>query len=278
MSWFSKKSDAPSLAWMEEAAKESQFTPDLSQLMKSQFQLLFIYDRMMRGFPDYGKVDTHSVYQATAYTEGKFSMIKRELGGESYPVAFDQMIRLKDWEILDIVMQDTVREIARLHSHVPRPQLVKGQLHAVRPYHFLELDKLMQNGVIFQRKRVKLITPYRKKVGNIVQPGDFTVENSAWMYIGVPDYWRPLLTQPSQYSKVQVFQSRKEFLDPYYYFSKLEINDQQTDIAQPVSRVSEERIRHVRGQFRQLRRRTLILLRLRILSFREWWRAKFRRR
>jgi Gamma-glutamyl cyclotransferase, AIG2-like len=180
---------------MREAYHETYFTPDMVTLEKYQFQLLFIYDRMMHNYPEHMLIEEHGVQLPTAFSLPEFSLWKHELGLESYPVA----IRTRHKEILC----PTAR--------------VKGELYAMRPYQFLELDKHRLNGVEFIRERVQLVVPYH----SARNPGIQCLQGiKAWMYVGNPDYWNDQLDGGFSFRPATLLEAHNQYLKKYYFFHK----------------------------------------------------------
>jgi hypothetical protein len=118
---------------------------------------------------------------------------------------------------------------------------IKGEVYKVRPQQFhLELDRYRQNTVEYRRERVRLIVPYRKVeflrdhnldpsfgVQEAFSRSDYTgssVKTSeevvaiirAWMYIGEPKYWDPLISA-YDYGHIETFRAKnRRWLQEYY--------------------------------------------------------------
>jgi len=193
----------PSARWLELADDEVQFTPDLWNMERRQLQLLFVYDEMMKGHHEHDLIREHSVGVATAYTEERFILWKKNLGKLSYPIP-----------------------LAKKYLSVPSAK-IKGELYGVLPPQFKELDKHKLNGVHFIRVRVNVSVPYRRIVKTREQQGTVMLDEEvqrirAWMYIGVPSFWDDQIDSGYLFSPVQSYSPNREWLDKYYYFSQKE--------------------------------------------------------
>jgi hypothetical protein len=199
------------IAQLSESCRKS---PDLGELEQYEFQLLFAADRTQRGCSEYSMIE-ESVYTGYyGYTLDKFCYY-----------------RLRDG--LPIPMRAT--SDLRL-PRFPPPLKVRGEIHAVRPHQFRELDNLKDNGVQFQRQRVDLLIPHRpvykiperysngKPIPLMTDQYSLGVERvvpiKAWMYIGVPDYWDELMdagyNSSSFFTTVENYKDDRVWLQEYY--------------------------------------------------------------
>lgn len=213
--------------WLTESVIHS---PDLSKLEQYEFQLLFCPDDTQRGYPQYPLIED-SAFVCTGYTQKMFNYWQQRDGSLPIPMeAGDNPIRSRFF---------------------PPPLKVKGELHAIRPYQFRDLDNYKDNLIQFERKRVRLLIPYREVLnlpepsnGNtrdgIVQPLPLQLMGKqgvlspyekvhtvkAWMYVGRPDYWSDILDagfNSHPFKPVQSHVSRRAWLKEYYSYPKREI-------------------------------------------------------
>lgn len=212
----------PDAQWIAEASSQNPLTPDAWVLSRFQYQLLFVYGTQMRGHPQHELVMNHGAYAATAYTDGKFSLWKKRLGHESYPIALEGSgWRRPDW--------------AR-----PPHERVQGELYAIQTQQLIELDKHFQNTLEFKRKRVPLVLPYRElftvpgtplqqaidaSLGLDTKDQVVTTETKvhlvkAWMYIGCSEYWDEQLEH--MFAPVAIYQPKIGWLGDYYSFTRTE--------------------------------------------------------
>lgn len=222
----------PDAQWIAEASQLYPNTPDLWWLGKRHLQLIFVYGTQMRGHPQHELIDQHSVYAATTYTDGKFSLWKKKLGKESFPIAIEGSTPLPDGHLAAGWKPPTWA--------LPPRARIQGELYAIDTQQLIALDKHYQNTLEFQRKRVPLVIPYKKlyripgsamqqqiaeQMGGRFKDEVVTSENDvatvkAWMYIGKSEYW----TDQSDhlFSPGNTFRSRVGWLGDYYAFTKEE--------------------------------------------------------
>lgn len=210
----------PDAEWLGEASRMYPNTPDLVWLSRRPFHLLFVYGTQMRGHPQHELVMEHGAYMATTYTDEKFSLWKKRLGKESFPIALENSgWRKPDWA-------------------TPTHSRVQGELYAIEWEQLVELDKHFQNTLEFERKRIPLVLPYRnlyKIPGTPLQqaiewslkipPKDTVVTGAvavqtmrAWMYIGQSAYWDDQLAH--MFTPVQTYKPKLGWLGDYYAFTK----------------------------------------------------------
>lgn len=204
-------------------------SPDLGYLEQFEFQLLFCPDETQRGFPAHPLIED-SAFLCTAYTQKHFNYWQQRDG-------------------LPIPMLATNPTLTKLF---PPSLKVKGELHAIRPYQFKELDNYKDNRVQFIRKRVSLIVPYREVldlpeptepnvIDGVVQPLPLALMGKkgvlspyekvhivkAWMYTGNPAYWDDLFDAGYSshiFKAVRTVESRRPWLKEYYTYPKHEIS------------------------------------------------------
>lgn len=201
---FGFNNKVPSAEWLEAANDKTLYTPDVWEIERHPTQLIFVYDEMMKLHHKHKMVAEHSVTIGAALTIDKFTLWKKRLGKESYPIPLDGR-----W------------------SGVPRLR-IKGELYAVQSNQVKELDKYKVNGIYFLRQRVELAFPYTYIVwtnGDGVRAvGDCERKIEAWMYVGVPDFWADQLDGGYMFNPVKTYTPHKEWEDKYYYFSRQEYN------------------------------------------------------
>lgn len=179
-------------------------TPDRLWLERHDWRLLFVYCEMMHSRRMYHMLQEDSINLCKAFTEtDDWVMYKKKLGEETFPIAFK--------------------------SDLGKPLRIKGEIHAVRPHLFWNLlDKRFLNGTEFRRERVKLWVPYHiKHQGVTIDHNEFIQRISAFMYVGVPEYWNTQIDGGYSFAPVSAFKSNKEWVDgkrisSYYHYSRLE--------------------------------------------------------
>jgi hypothetical protein len=215
------KDDLPDRNELDQYMNRAFWTPDMYMLEQYQWQLLFVPDEVQRGGLQYDLIRTDSVFRGHAWTRHPFEFWLKELGDQSYPIPME------------------TKNTTVAPRYWPTPGKIMGEVHSIRPYLFRELDRHKLNGVQFFRRRVPLIFPYRqlllqenKDRRNTPLPlalrgkkGAMSPEivyiMRAWMYIGIPKYWRPLLKMGERYSSVQQYESKqRSWARPYYRYRR----------------------------------------------------------
>lgn len=208
MAWFSNgatRMTAPDIQWFAEKENETYYTPDVNMLEQRPWQNLFLFgeDR-----PDLGKnmakmEDDILDSPVVAFTRQHFSMYRKELGGESYPIALERKFAGND------------------HT------CIKGYVVTIRSSKLYELDNYRENGKLFIRKRVKLIIPYTriqwvKETTEAKRGGNQTVRAykhvKAHMYVGNPDYWDCQIDAGYIFSPVNRIVSQSPWMEDYIYY------------------------------------------------------------
>lgn len=202
--------------WINDSVK---YTPDNSKLEQYEFLLLFSPDETQRGYSHYSLIED-SVFECHAFTQ-KFYNYWQQRDGQLIPLEANAPAAVK---------------------YFPPSLRIKGELHAIRPYQFRELDAHKQNGIQYTRQRVKLLVPYRQVIisdyydedgkelpvclqgkKGVTGPEQIQVVK-AWMYVGREEYWDPILS-PFNFHAVQHHESRRPWLKEYYSHPKRTINE-----------------------------------------------------
>lgn len=216
--------DLPPKAWFDYARMSASRTPDIAKLEEYEFQLLFACDETQIGHNKYDLIKDGCVV-CPGFTQSSFNYWDSE-------TPFIPAVPLKSTSTYNI-------------TGFPPNAKIKGQLHAIRPYQFISLDNYKENGVQFQRERVKLIVPYRAvkwlrdpavapldmepitieqgnpyiadgNVPSIYTTKEMVVIIRAWMYIGIPEYWDKLITN-FDYGSVQTYIAKnRQWCHKYY--------------------------------------------------------------
>jgi len=203
-------------AFNHSALRRTQFTPDISELELHQFVLLFVCDDVMRAGKNYKLIAEHSAKAARGFTMKAFNFYSKRTDGMGIPMKVDAQPDRFSFTALKI----------------------KGEIHAVRPAAFPDLDRWYQNGQMFRRVRTKILYPTREH-GMIVNKDSMgrklpvalqgakhfllpeKVEPiEAWMYVGVPNYWNPLLDGGYEFETVPIRYPKEDrsWLVKYYHY------------------------------------------------------------
>jgi hypothetical protein len=209
---FKKEPDTPTLFEMEQAVSYSEFTPDIAILTRRQCNLFFVYDEMQEGHREFSLIQEHAIPLGVAFTQDNFVLYKRKLNALSYAFALDES------------------------PFVAPKTAIRGKLFAIPreedgSTRFIELDAVKRNGVQFERRRVTVIMPYfylgRDREGKPFR-GYWECPIRCYMYVGVQQYWKPLLEEPEGFflfDTVKTYTPNNPNLKEYYYYSKLEYED-----------------------------------------------------
>jgi hypothetical protein len=191
----------------------ARFTPDLHRLSNHYIQLLFVMDQLTVN--DRGLLNEDVALKlGYGFTRDKYSFWKKKLGHETFGIPLENTSFFA----------------------VPKAR-IKGSLYAVSVTQFWEkLDFYYQNGVLYERKRIKIVIPYVKELrrpDSIPEIEKRSCFLSAWAYIGVRDYWYHQLDAGYRFSPVHCFGNKKIVNSgvsglhemPYYRFTSLELKD-----------------------------------------------------
>lgn len=203
-----------------------KYTPDLGWLEQFEYQLLFCPDETQRALPSYTFIADDSAFVANCYTQKTYDYWEQRVGN----------LRM------GIPLPASNCTVGTLF---PRSRKIKGELHVVRPKAFIELDDYKQNTHMFIRKRVNVLLPHKPLLNRNVSLRDNGKELPlalqgrkimlgaervyiirAWMYVANPNYWDDLLDAGwSGFKHVHQFQSKRQWLGEYSYFTKHEFKD-----------------------------------------------------
>lgn len=163
----------PSLQELEQYSENVRYTPDTLLLERRAIWNVFVFDNLMKGKVNNALLGEDQVRHNWAFTKDHFTLWHKDEGRLS-----------------------TVIPLEETHKFAPFA-LVKGEIVSVRTQQIINvLDKTYENGVRFARKRVKLYIPFsygdlRDPKTRVSEP--FLSETEAWMYVGSPDFWGPMV-------------------------------------------------------------------------------------
>lgn len=190
--------------------RRTTFTPDAAILSRKESHLFFIADEMMEKHYDYARLGAEATNICQVLTQDKFSYWKKNLGKKSFALA--------------------------LENGYTEKRQIRGELHLLLTEQIFKLDEHRENGVQYDRKRVKLILPYTQTQMKYQQMG-FVLEDvplmdktiNAWMYVGRSEYWDKLLDGGYMFSPVKHFTPHNPLLQQYYYFTNREYDETTRD-------------------------------------------------
>lgn len=183
---------------------DTKFTRDGWKISMNQTQRLFLFDNFMTSAGNSDLLDRLAVRRCTAFTaKPEYAMYQHNLGKFSYPIAlFQQPKPTPKWA-----------------NPVDPPSRIKGEIFTVHPDLIFLLDKLHENGVRSQRHRINMRVPFFLKNDatlNLVR-GPYFATVTAWMYVGLPQYWEPLLDGGYQFTVAQSYESKRPWINRYYF-------------------------------------------------------------
>lgn len=217
-------SSIPSLQYLQSTPIQTH-TPDIAYLNQREHQLVFICDGMQHRLPDHASIEAYTGGVWPAFTEAPFSLWHRREDDNVIPLPY-------------------MNEFKRLTAPI------KGQLIRMLTPRLIKLDEDKQNGIQFNRVRVDLSVPHRLSwptrdregirylfnkrdvVKHGYAPPTHHHENDesfvmvtrystvkAWMYLGVPNYWKDQLDGGFAFKPVTRFTPNNKKLTPYYMFT-----------------------------------------------------------
>jgi hypothetical protein len=212
--FLTSTSEAATATSVADWASQNQYTPDIWQLEQFEWQHIFVPYPFQMDFSSEKEMleavrlgrPTHP----TCYTRHPFHMFVKDLGKNSYPIPIP-----KEFEPSNFLRWPAI------------PARIRGQMWSIPPKLFISLDKAKQNGVQFRRQRVHITLPWREVKYDDKSPlpyitDDYVVTKSAWMYIGLPDYWHDQIG--GIFTSCQVehkeFVTPKKWIDRFYEFEK----------------------------------------------------------
>lgn len=207
--------DLPEKEWFQFA--RNHHTPDIAKLEEYEYQLYFACDETQIKHLKHSLIKDGD-YQCPAFTQSSFNYW------------------LPEAPFLPPVAMEAMGYGEYIMPNAPPKAKIKGELHAIRPYQFKELDNYKENGVQFQRTRVKLIVPFRRIefvkdrynlpdwIDSVAEEGGksmgLTKESvaiiRAWMYTGVPKFWDKLISA-YDYRSVQAYEAKNRTWCKEYY-------------------------------------------------------------
>lgn len=188
--------------YVQSLRKGTQYTPDVPSLERKVYQFLFVPDETMSVHFDHDRLGSRARKVYDVQTVDKFALWKKKLGPQTSAIP-----------------------VRVAHRGAPL-RSIRGELFLVRSQQLFHLDSHRLNGVQFKRERLKMVLPYTQTHLRFGEFGYFLEEEAmidntinAWMYVGVTDYWDPLLDGGYSYSPVRRFTPHNKKLSEYYFFT-----------------------------------------------------------
>lgn len=181
-------------SWAAVATATTQYTPDILELQSRKSTLLFTPDEMQKGHTAHHLLDGHALPLGRAITDEQFSYLS---------------LRVEN----AISVRVPLRERYNSVPYLP----IQGELWAVQPGHMPVLDTVKQNGLLYQRGRVKLtfLTREKRNISRVIED-----PVHCWMYVGRREIWSPQVDGGYNFTPVKTFESRDR--GGYYCYTRLE--------------------------------------------------------
>lgn len=218
--------------WFGLVMEALRFTPDAGDLYTQEYHLLFAYNGLMKNGVEHWRVKETCLLNPSgqpmrwrAYTKDDFSVWTKDERTRLKPVALQPTDH-------DHPMWSATK---RAGLNRAPPAKVKGELYLVPPDLILKLDIDHKNGIQFKRIPIHVYIPERR-VHWLRDPAsapgmgehlsstftsDFHLRmKKAWMYVGVQDYWEPVIDAGFSFSPTPCYQPKKQsaWLSRYYHF------------------------------------------------------------
>ncbi len=233
--------DLPPRQFFTSMLEASKFTPDIAKLELYEWQLLFAPDELKRDHYKHSLLGTEAQYKFPAFTQASYhfwdppeawnSPVPLKVEGFRNALPFFppiakikgevHMIRPQQlWKELDPYRQNTIeyqRERVRLIVPYRYVKFIKD--HSIDP-EFLR-EGAYDHRLDTEEKPVSLASQMNTTTINYQGSSVKTSEERvailrAWMYIGIPQYWDPLING-YDYGHVESFHSKnRKWCDTYY--------------------------------------------------------------
>src|SRR6266853_1978453 len=215
--------------WLDKIAKEIEYTPDAPELARCEHHHLFVIDDLQRGRKYHNVLSSGgATWIATAFTEAQFHCWKRLPDVPTNVKEELSPIQVAESLVIPLPKKDQLTttewvENNKHHNRYDHWAKIIGELWKVPSDHFYLLDKFMENGKVFRRRRIALEVPLRMLYRN----GDSThieriiSEQGAYMYIGIPEFWEPQIDGGYLFQPMTIY-SRSSLTRKYYCYTKLE--------------------------------------------------------
>lgn len=206
---FGKKTPkSPNPGWAETVSHAYRHTPDLYLIEDQARHLVFIYGEMMANRYFSCFLADHGEKRTEGFTVDKsFSLWSKRNGDLSYPIA------LRGVEDFRAINNNT--NTAR----------IKGEVWSITPQGMFALDNEFQNGVLFERARVRLTVPFQVSCFDNTGKRHYGTTDKrhslvrAWMYTGNKEHWEDQLDGGFEFSPAPRFKSKQNGFGDYYYWT-----------------------------------------------------------
>jgi hypothetical protein len=198
------------------------YTPDINELETHKRQLIFVMDDMMTGGKYHDYITETNLFGrwpgCSGYTEDEYTFLQRRLEDDAYGV------------VLSANYADDAPAWAERTRHGKPVTKAKiwGQVYSIRPFQFIKLDFLKENGVQFIRKRVNITIPiqkaFLKPLPEVSHEIPYSLE--CWMYTGLDEYFKDLIDNGFMFTPVTTVEYKgvrdRPWLKRYYLYRNVQ--------------------------------------------------------
>lgn len=108
---------------------------------------------------------------------------------------------------------------------ISRRARVKGKVHTMTAKEIVAIDNKLENGVKYERRKVRLILPFPKEIRRTTVDEVTPTNCWAWIYVDKLEYWKDKFQfdadiwrgrEGSQYIPVKSWKDNRAFIGPYF--------------------------------------------------------------
>lgn len=144
--------------WLKDIVKDNEYTPDLPELQQKNGHLVFVYGTLKKS-KCRGHMLAEADYLGLASTLSTHYLMYNVQGRQQFPVVLSR-------------------------PGNPKAAPIGGELYEVTAEDMVYLDRIEQNGELYQRRMVPV---------NFVDSEGQMRQTWAWCYIGVDSFWGPIV-------------------------------------------------------------------------------------
>lgn len=224
--------------WIDRALNKTKYTPDIASLQMKKEVFVFVYNELMSDHSPHHKFFGDSPFQGKGYTLDSYSMWKKNLGNESFPIALKGLTQGPGQTRIS---SRKLRDINPAYTSDVKLGHIKGEVYKVTPDQVIQLDERSENTVQFNRVQTQIVIPHYvcDVVGDKIIPKATTFIRHAYMYLGNLNYWHDLLDNGVFYSVVKQRETNPVFpaFNNSFYYSVKEHNEFQGRLTYRLPRV-----------------------------------------
>lgn len=203
----------PLPSYFDYLREETRYTPDVATLELHAWQLFFACDETQPGHHKASILGEYQ-YKMPGFTQQSFNYWDSQ-------IPFNPPVPME------------ASGFRNAMPNYPNIAKIKGQILLVRPQALIDLDNYREQGVQFERRKVRIIVPYRALKRIFDHPdlptADIEWEANgigltfervctirAWMYIGIPKYWDKMISA-FDWTSVPIYNAKNRNWCKEYY-------------------------------------------------------------